>query len=117
MAHLTRSAKPGSDWSAYELLAYNIVISPLPPDEFFPTPDQSLDDIDPTILNSPPDDTTPTTPRKYLAYLELATSAAQRSFIYNFAAHTLILLDFEERYYVVARRFAIPLTICGEGSL
>jgi len=119
MANVIRSAKSGSDWSANELIAYNITVSSLPPTEFFSTPDPSLDGIDPAILNSPSHDENPTfsdVAAKYLGYLNLAVRATQESFIDNFAAETLKLLGFNERGTTVSPRYIIPLTICGDAN-
>ncbi|KIJ15760.1 hypothetical protein PAXINDRAFT_176326 [Paxillus involutus ATCC 200175] len=119
MANLIRTAKSGSDWTANELLAYNITVSSVLPGQFFLTPDPSLDNIDPAILNSPPDDTNPATSRAaalYLDYLDLAARATQENFINDFAAETLKLLDFNDRGITVSTRFIIPLTTCGESN-
>ncbi|KAF8067578.1 hypothetical protein FPV67DRAFT_1492517, partial [Lyophyllum atratum] len=62
MANLNaiRSAKSGSDWNRADLLAYNITISPVPPDEFFRhDADPSLNHLDPAILNSSPESDDP----------------------------------------------------------
>jgi len=120
MANLIRSAKSGSDWTANELIAYNIAISSLRPDQFFPTPDPSLDHIDPAILSSPPDDDNPNlsdVAAEYLGYLDLASRATQESFIDDFAAETLKLLGFNERRTTVSTRYIIPLTICGDNRV
>ncbi|KAF8067567.1 hypothetical protein FPV67DRAFT_1141351 [Lyophyllum atratum] len=118
MANAIRSAKSASDWNASDLLAYNITISSIPPDEFFRQgADPSLDHIDPAILNSSPDSDDPNISdavADYLGYLYLATKATQESDIYNFAAETLKLLGFNERQTTVVTRYIIPLTICGD---
>ena len=119
MANIVRSAKSSSDWTECELIAYNITVSSLPPDEFFPTPDPSLDYIDPAILNSPPDGTNPAlsdVAAGYLGYLYHATRATQETFLVGFAAETLKLLGFSERRITVATRYIIPLAICGEAN-
>jgi len=115
MANVIRSAKSGSDWTANELIAYNITISSLLPTEFFSTPDPSLDGIDPAILTSPSDDDNPTlsdVAAEYLGYLNLAARATQESFIVDCAAETLKLLGCNERRTTVSTRYIIPLTIC-----
>lgn len=119
MANLIRSAKSGSSWTENELMAYNITIQSLPPDKFFPTPDPSLDHIDPAILNSPPRNTNPALSDatvKYLDYLRLAVRPTQESLITNFAAATLKLLRFNERPAAVYHSYTIPLVICGEAN-
>ena len=47
--------------------------------------------------------------------IDLATIITQESAIDDFAAATLLLLDFDEHQFnTVATRYIIPLTICGE---
>jgi hypothetical protein len=119
MANLIRSAKSGSDWTDNELIAYNIIVESISPSEFFPTPDPSLDLIDPAILNSPAGATDPAisdVATEYLGYLDLAARATQENFIDDFAAETLKLLGFNERGTTVSTRYIIPLTICGEAN-
>ena len=118
MANFIRSAKSGSDWTSHELIAYNIIFSPLSPGEFFTTPDPTLDHIDSAILNSPPGDIDPAlsdVATEYLAYLDLARGV-QEDFVDDFAAETLKLLGFNERLTVVSTCFTIPLIICGESN-
>ena len=119
MAQLIRSAKSGSDWTGAELLAYNIAISLTSLDVFFQhtSQDPSLDHLDPAILSSPNanDPNLSNTAARYLGYLDLATNITQESAIDDFAAATLLLLDFDEHQFnTVATRYIIPLTICGE---
>jgi hypothetical protein len=119
MANLIRSAKSGNDWTDNELIAYNITIASISPSEFFPTPDPSLDLIDPAILNSPAGATYPAisdVATEYLGYLNLAARATQENFINDFAAETLKLLGFNEHGTTVSTRYIIPLTICGEAN-
>ena len=120
MANAIRSAKSGNDWTRGDLLAYNIAISHVPPDEFFRHGvDPSLDHLDPAILDSSPDSDDPNfsdTAADYLRYLDLASKATQESAINNFAAETLKLLGFNERKTTVVMRYIIPLTICGDGN-
>ena len=89
------NSKSCSDWNSSDLLAYNIAISPVRPDE---SPcygaDPSLDNLDPAILNSSPDSSDPNfsdVVADYLGYLNLATKATQESVIDNFATETLRL--------------------------
>jgi hypothetical protein len=120
MANLVRSAKSARNWSDYELTAYNITISSRSPDEFFPTPDPSLDHIDPAILNSPPDDRNPTLSDDtvgYLRHLALATGTTHPMlFIDDIPARTLELLHFDGPGTLVIPGYAIPLNICGRTS-
>ena len=120
MASHIRSAKPASKWGDYELAAYNITVSPRSPDEFFSTPDPSLNDIDPAILNSPPDDRNPTLSDDtvgYLRHLALATGTTHPMlFIDDIPARTLELLHFDGLGTLVIPGHAIPLNICGRTS-
>ena len=48
-----RSAKSGSDWTAADLIAYNITVVPVSADEFFRHgTDPSLEHLSPAILAS-----------------------------------------------------------------
>ena len=118
MADFIRSAKSSSDWTQHELIAYNITVSPIPPDEFFPTPDPSLDGINPAILNSPLGSDTAFSEAAfmYLGYLDYAIEATQEGYIYTFAIRTLDFLDFLEPLVFTIGRYPVPLTICGVDS-
>ena len=119
MADFIRSAKSGCDWGDHELLAYNIAISSLLPDEFFSTPDPSLNNIDPDILNSPPNHDNPAisdATARYLGYLYFTIMPAQGSFMDDFAAKTLKLLGFNERRTTMSMRYTIPFTICSDAG-
>lgn len=120
MANALRSAKSSSDWSRNELLAYNITISSVTPNQFFHHgADPSLDHLDPAILNASPSSEDPSLSEavaEYLVYLDLATTATQESAIDDFAAHTLRLLGFNERKTLVKTRYVVPLTICGDAN-
>jgi hypothetical protein len=119
LANLIQSAKSGSDWTDNELIAYNITVTSISPSEFFPTPDPSLDLIDPVILNSPSGATDPAISNiatEYLSYLDLAARATQENFINDFATETLKLLGFNKCGTTVSTRYIIPLTICGKAN-
>ena len=118
--NLVRSAKSDNDWNDHNHIAFNTTVSSLLPADFFPTPDPSLDHIDPAILNSPlgsnPNLAISGVSPRYLDYLDLATRVPQECFILDFAAETLRLLGFEERRAFVFQRYSIPLTIPGEAD-
>ena len=119
MANLIRSAKSSSDWTDDELEAYDITFLSLPPDEFFPNPDPSLDHIDPVILKSPPGDTNPTLSSaafRYLSYLNCTIKSTEDFLAETFAFETLKLLDFEWYPAIVHSHRAFPLAICGEAN-
>jgi len=114
---LCRSAKLGDDWGDYELMAYNISIVPLLPDDFFPTLDPPLDHIDPAILDSSGLDDEPPSiiAARYLRYLYTASTPSRDNFVFTFAAETLRLLDFDDGLSsVVIDYHQICLTICGK---
>ncbi|KAG6813623.1 hypothetical protein H0H92_009240 [Tricholoma furcatifolium] len=115
MANLNRVPKSGNDWSIADLMAYNITILPCSPDNFFTTHlEQSLDHIDPAILNSVcPGDilTLSDSAAAYLNYLHLATTHEQVSFVDNFAAETLRLLGFNEHSTIVSQNYSIPCIV------
>jgi hypothetical protein len=111
-------AKSGSDWTVSELLAYNIVVQPTPPDQFFgPNAHPPLDHLDRAILDGRPGDDSPNISEvavEYLGYLDMATNATQKTFIDEFATQTLKLLGFQDRHSLIIQRNIIPLTICGQ---
>ena len=49
--NLVRSAKSDNDWNDHNHITFNTTVSSLLPADFFPTPDPSLDHIDPAILD------------------------------------------------------------------
>ncbi|KAG1831308.1 hypothetical protein EV424DRAFT_188257 [Suillus variegatus] len=117
MANLIRSAKSSSDWTFYDLLAYNITVVPLAPEQFFPqNPGPLLEGLDPSLLNSSLDDKNFSDPNisdaifKYLGYLGLATNPTEECFMYTFARETLHILGFDKRLLL---HHSIPLFICG----
>ncbi|KAF8135862.1 hypothetical protein K438DRAFT_1911644 [Mycena galopus ATCC 62051] len=118
MAKLIRSAKSGSHWSLNEQLAYHIRVEVVPPEVFFHSdPNPSLDHLDQAILTASPgadDLELSDSTARYLGYLDLATKATQESLIDDFARETLHLLGFSQRNLILATRYIIPLTICGE---
>ena len=115
-----RSAKPGSDWSKNELIAYNISVSLVPAEEFFcSVAEPSLEHLDPNIFTAPAGADGANLSDavvSYLGYLDLAVNATQESSIDDFAVRTLDLLGFNERGTVLATRYAIPLTICADSD-
>ena len=117
LAEIIRSAKPGSDWTRNELMAYDIGIVPLTPEEFFGATPTSLADLDPLIVTGSKEYDTENisdTTLRYLTYLDLATHSGQESLIDEFSRQTLDLLGYSERGLALATRYNIPLTICGD---
>jgi hypothetical protein len=115
---LFRSPKSGRDWTANELIAYNITVTTQSPQEFFlRNPEPSLVGLDPSLIDSAVDaENVPDQTFRYLTQLDLATShsASQESLINDFSRETLRLLGFEERGLALSTRYIIPLTICGD---
>jgi hypothetical protein len=120
MANLIRSAKSGSDWTRNDLLAYNIKISPQPPDQFYGQPlpaVESLNSFDPNLLSATlgtqglSDETF-----RLLQYLDLASRAnsGQESAVDDFAKEILRTLGYEKRGLLLRSRYALPLLISGD---
>ncbi|KAI6015370.1 hypothetical protein F5J12DRAFT_817791 [Pisolithus orientalis] len=117
MANLIRLPKSGSDWTTYDLMAYNITVKTQSFREFFlRNSEASLANLDPSLVNSTigaesglPDRTV-----RYLSRLDWATYGGQECFMDDFYYETLLLLGFEERNAIVCGRHIIPLTICGD---
>jgi len=122
MANLIRSAKPGSDWTRYELAAYNITVVRQTKPEFFgvndlPVPSQ------PTVVTfmttkyreSVPDEAT----RKLLHFLDLALNprAGDEAAVENFVAKLLEKLEYDSVSRIIFFRRSIPLYICGVNSV
>jgi hypothetical protein len=118
MANLIRSAKSTSDWTAGELIAYNITVVTQSPQVFFRgNTEPSLGDVDRSLINSTVDaDSLTDSTSHYLASLNWATNASQECFINDFARETLRILGFAELDLVLITYFTIPLTICGDIS-
>jgi hypothetical protein len=118
MANLTRSAKPGSDWTRYELAAYNITVIHQTKAEFFGVNDLHAPS-QPTVVafmitkyrENAPDEAT----RKLLHFLDLALSprAGDEAVVENFVAKLLEKLEYDSVGRIIFFRRSIPLYICG----
>ncbi|KAG2092499.1 uncharacterized protein F5147DRAFT_722252 [Suillus discolor] len=93
MANIIRSPKSCGKWDDNELIAYNITVTAVPSQQFFP---QGTD--------------VPLT----AAGLDPALATADSYSISDFACQLLITLGFEEHRYRVCRRLEIPLEICDD---
>ncbi|TFK41593.1 hypothetical protein BDQ12DRAFT_564494, partial [Crucibulum laeve] len=115
---LLRSAKSACDWTRNELLAYNITIGPVTPQEFFSSDtDPSLDHLDRAILTAAPSSDNSSysyNAIEFLGYPYFATRESQT--IIDFAAQTLKLLGFNDRHALLSMYCVIPLTICGDSK-
>ena len=122
MANLLRTAKSGSDWTANELIAYNITLVPQSKEEFFGTIDFP-DPTEPSLLGFMTNETRQTAADKktkqLLHYLDLAMepNIGQEAAVDNFAAELLRSLEYDDNDRIVFIRHAIPLLICGENSV
>jgi len=119
MANLTRTAKSGSDWGAYELAAYNIIVRSPPSIDFLGhEPNAPLDNLDPLFVSGTFDQAelaeSDSTFRLF-KYLKFATkrNVGQQSAINDLVKELLRLLGYEERGLLFRSYYAIPLLICG----
>lgn len=124
MANIIRSPKSCGKWDDNELIAYNITVTAVPSQQFFP---QGTDvpltaaGLDPALAtaDSYSADVSDST-HFFLAYLRSATTPFidDRNIrvpkITDFARQLLITLGFEEHRYRVCRPLEIPLEICDD---
>ncbi|KAG1763666.1 hypothetical protein EV702DRAFT_931536, partial [Suillus placidus] len=99
-----------------ELIAYNITVTPQPPEQFFrQSPGPLLAGVDPSLVDASLDDENVSyATLEYLGHLDLASHATQESFIDPFARETLHILVFVERGLIFNTHHSIPLSICGD---
>ena len=121
MASLARSAKDASDWTSYDLAAYNIVVRRKSAKDFFGyiLPDTIPETIDPAFLTAtvpPDDDDLSDTTYRLLQYIHLATNpdSGQESAIYDVSRELLRSLGFEEQGILLRSRYPIPFMINGD---
>ena len=126
MANITRSAKPGSQWSTNELSAYNITVRRQSVVDFFGHELPSIDHLDPNLLSSiqfnipapPPTGTCMQTLRflKLLIWISGAPHMPDSdSIITDFTCSVLRVTGFELRVDgVVLIRRGLSLAICGD---
>lgn len=122
MTNLIRSAKLGSDWTEYELAAYNITVVCQTKAEFFGVNDLPLPS-QPTVVAfmttknrwNAPDEAT----RKLLHFLDLALNprAGDEEAVENFVAKLLEKLEYDSVGRIIFFRRSIPLYICGVNSV
>jgi len=129
MANIIRSAKPGSDWSTNDLLAYNITIQTQTVVDFFghelSSPIDHLDPIllspfDPNILSL--DHSTcgiSVQTYRFLEYLNTIScpNAPDYSELLAFANSVLEVTDFDRQIgMLLLMLYTLPLTICGDND-
>ncbi|KAG1787986.1 hypothetical protein EV424DRAFT_1523573 [Suillus variegatus] len=125
MANIIRSAKSSSNWDVNELIAYNITVTAVPSQQFFP---QEIDvpltaaGLDPVLATADsdvrPDADVSRNTAHFLQYLQDATTPyfdvqnVRVPSIDDFARQVLITVGFTRGPYCVLRRRSIPLLIC-----
>ncbi|KAI0250796.1 hypothetical protein BJV78DRAFT_1217017 [Lactifluus subvellereus] len=119
MANIIRSARPGSDWSENELLAYNITVRRQSAIDFFGREPGPIDHLDPNLLSSADPSIVADFSKetyRFLAYLDLASraNAGQESAIDDLAKSILEVTGFDELGTILCTRYDIPFTICGD---
>ncbi|KZP01242.1 hypothetical protein CALVIDRAFT_128084 [Calocera viscosa TUFC12733] len=120
MPTLLRSAKSASEWTEYDLRAFNIEVKNVDACAFFGVHFDSitLDDLDEGIFhgNARDDIQRSDQATQYLRYLDWAFNAAlgQESAIRDFAQEMLKLCRYNERDVLLRSQYTIPFTICGE---
>jgi hypothetical protein len=117
MAQLIRSAKSGNDWTANELLAYNITVVYQDFARFFEIPHAPQPTIPVNVLttehhSNAPDDAT----YRVLKSMDLAMALApaEESAVDDFAVVLLRALGYEPRGRSLRTRKDLHLVICGE---
>jgi hypothetical protein len=122
MAHLIRSAKPGSDWTESELAAYHITVVSQDKQEFFGVPNLPAPARPSLVGFMTTEDrqhAADNETRKLLHYLDLALDpkVGQEAAVDNFAARLLEKLGYDDGDRIIFIRRALPLVICGVSSL
>ena len=116
MAELIRSAKSGSDWTDYELFAFNIVIQNVDVETFFGTPHLPPTTISPVVLNNALQPAPPAViskeDRLFFKYLDRA-NIGEESDVHDFAGHILRMLNFDDNDRWIASRRDMTFTMCG----
>ena len=121
MANYNRTTKPGSEWTANELDAYNITVVSQNKEEFFGTidlPNPAEPSMAGFMVTETRQDAQDKKTRQLLHYLDLAMSPkiGQEAAVDNFAAELLRGLDYDDANRIIFIRHAIPFLICGENS-
>jgi hypothetical protein len=114
MATLSRTVK-AKKWSGIELASNNIIFVDQSPQDFFGVyAQQSLDHMDPLLLDSAVDATNvPDDIYKYLGHLDLAAFGSEVSFAVQFFMMTLYLLGVVERNTLLSLYHFVPLAASG----
>ena len=119
MANLIRSTKSKNDWSANELLAYNITVQRQGAIDFFGRELDPIDHLDPSLLLSADPSVAADLSKeiyRFLAHLNLASrpNAGQESAVGDLAKSILEVTGFDEFGTILRTRYDIPFTDCGD---
>lgn len=119
MANLIRSTKSKNDWSANELLAYNITVQRQGAIDFFGRELDPIDHLDPSLLLSADPSVAADLSKeiyRFLAHLNLASrpNAGQESAVGDLAKSILEVTGFDEFGTILRTRYDIPFTVCGD---
>ncbi|KAL0955382.1 hypothetical protein HGRIS_001630 [Hohenbuehelia grisea] len=114
MANILTSAKSGSDWTANELLAFNISLVSVPPEEFFETASLPDPRVSSSILNNAflPDGPTTKSDRLFFKYLKDAMRG-EESCVDDFAHFLLSMFDYDEPDRVIHQRKELSFIMHG----
>jgi|SRR5882724_1036751 len=121
MANIVRMPKSGSDWTANDLNAYNILVKPLDSTQFFGV---RLEEVVPSIegividfdYSTNEELVRPKEAKRLLQFLDLATRSPQESTVDTFAEKLLNAMDYDTGDRLVCTRRILPLVICGHNS-
>jgi hypothetical protein len=110
---MIRSAKSGSDWSAYELLAYNITVHRQSAIDFFGIELGHIDHLDPNLLSSANASFAADFSKeiyRFLAHLDSASRAnsGQECAIHDPAKSILGITGFDELGTILRSRYDTP---------
>jgi uncharacterized protein YlaN (UPF0358 family) len=118
MANFDRSAKPSSEWTINELLAYNIRVVDVDANVFFKTPGElpppSASD---TILNNvdKPDGPLSKDDRQFFQYMKLVEMQGySESRVADFAASILRMLNYDDGNQLIRQRAETCLQMYGK---
>jgi len=107
----------GSNWTAKELLAFNIRVVNATAPAFFPSTELPPAPVSPTILNNLqiPEGPLPKTDRHFFQYLRAAEQAtSEESAVDDFAAFILRTLGYDDDDRVIRLRKVISFYVGGE---
>jgi len=117
MANLIRTAKSSSDWTFYELLAFNIRVVAVDATVFFNTPELPPSTASATILNNEemPGGPLEKDDRQFFQYMKRVDElGCSGSYVDDFAAFLLHLLNFDDPDRVICQRTEIPFPMAGK---